>query len=201
MPATRTDRRRARTRRQLVAAARELITERGVAGLRIAELTDAADVGRGSFYNHFDSKEDLVAAVFRESLETLAHTILTSIPDDLPPAERAAMADRRFVRLAYEDPDFARLLVQLHNGDDLFATATLPYARMALEPGIASGDFDVPDVDVMLVMLASSSMGLIRAILEGRVPPHAEQAHAESILRLLGVTDDEARRISRLPLD
>lgn len=196
----RTDRRRERTRGQLVAAARELITEHGVAGLRIAELTDAADVGRGSFYNHFDSKEDLVAAVFQESLQTLAATILSGIPADLPPAEQACVADRKFVRLAYDDPDFAQLLVHLHNGDDVFAAATAPYARMALEPGIASGAFEVPDLDVLLVMLASSALGLIRAILDDRVPADADRPHAESVLRLLGVPHDEARRISRLPL-
>jgi len=197
----RADRRRERTRRQLTQAARELITEHGVAGLRIAELTDAADVGRGSFYNHFESKEELVEAVFQESLETLAQTILSDIPQDLDPAVRASLADRKFVRLAYDDPDFAQLLVHLHNGDDLFAAATLPYARMALEPGIASGRFQVPDLDVMLIMLAASSLGLIRAILAGRVSPDADQAHAESILRILGIPQGEARTISRLPLD
>jgi AcrR family transcriptional regulator len=197
---TRTDRRRERTRQQLTAAARDLITQKGVAGLRIADLTDTADVGRGSFYNHFESKEDLVDAVVKESLETLAQTILADIPADLDPAVRASYADRRFIGLARENPDFARLLVHLNRGDDLFTAATLPYARMTLAPGVESGRFDVPDLDVMLLMLAGGAFALIRAILDGDAPEDAEQSHAESILRLLGLPHDEAREISRLPL-
>lgn len=184
-----------------MAAARELIIERGVAGLRIADLTDAADVGRGSFYNHFASKEDLVAAVVQDSLATLAATTLADISPDHDPAVRASLADRKFVRLAYEDPDFARLLVNLHHGEDLFSTAVEPFARAELEPGVASGRFEVPDLDVMLVMLGASALGLIRAILDDRLPADADQAHAESILRLLGIPADEAREISRIPLD
>lgn len=200
-PPTRTDRRRERTRRQLTAAARDLIAEKGVAGLRIADLTDTADVGRGSFYNHFESKEELVDVVVQESLETLAATILADLPADLDPAVRASYADRRFIRLAREDPEFARLLVHLNHGDDLFATATEPYARLAITPGIESGRFDVADLDVFLILLTGSALALIRAILDGRAPADAEDAHAESILRVLGLPHAEAREISRLPLD
>jgi len=198
---TRTDRRRERTRKQLTAAARDLISEKGIAGLRIADLTDTADVGRGSFYNHFESKEELVEVVVQESLETLAATVLADAPDDPDPAIRASYADRRFIGLARENPEFARLLVHLNHGDDLFATATEPYARLAIEPGVESGRFDVPDMEVFLITLTGSALALIRAILDGRAPADAEDAHAESILRILGIDHAEAHRISRLPLE
>jgi AcrR family transcriptional regulator len=200
-PVTRRDRTRQRTRGKLTDAARALIVEKGVAGLRIAEITDAADVGRGSFYNYFDSKEDLVEAVVSESLGALASTVTTALSQDDDPAVSASIADRRFIRLASENSEFAQLLVNLHHGDDLFAAATLPYARAALEPGIISGRFEVTSFDVVLTMLAGGAFALIRAILSGDAPPDADQAHAESILRLLGVADDDAREISRRPLD
>jgi AcrR family transcriptional regulator len=197
---TRSDRRRERTRRRLTEAARELITAKGIAGLRIGEITETADVGRGSFYNHFDSKEDVVEAVVRESLETLASAVLTDAADHPDPAEAASIADRRFIRLAYDDEPFARLLVNLNHSDNVFIEATLPFARRAIERGLQEGRFDVADLDVALIMLGGGALALIRAILEGHAPPDADVAHAESVLVLFGLERDEARAISRRPL-
>jgi AcrR family transcriptional regulator len=191
---------RVRTRTQLTDAARVLIAEKGVAGLRIGDVTEVADVGRGSFYNYFDSKEALIEAVAGESIEDIARRVLADI-DDADPAVLAATADRRFIRLAYEDPDFARLLVNLGHGSEVFSTATVPYARAALQIGIDAGRFDVADFDVLLILLTTSAFALIRSILEGEAPPNADQAHAEAILRALGVDRDEAREIARRPLE
>ena len=52
---SRLDRRKARTRSALIAAAREMLASRDPAEVTIQEITEAADVGFGSFYNHFDS--------------------------------------------------------------------------------------------------------------------------------------------------
>lgn len=199
-PVTRSDRRRERTRRRLVAAGRDLIAEHGVAGLKIGELTDAADVGRGSFYNHFESKEDFVDAVVGESLEALAAHVLADVAADADPAAAAAEADRRFIGIARDDPDFARLLVHLDHGDDVFREATLPYARAAFERGVASGRFEIPDLDTALLTLAGSALGVIRAILAGKAPDDAESSHAELVLRMVGVPAAEAREIAHRPL-
>ena len=66
---SRLDRRKARTRAALVAAARELLTSRDPAEVSIQEITEAADVGFGSFYNHFQSKQELFGAAVEEVIE------------------------------------------------------------------------------------------------------------------------------------
>src|SRR5882757_8823572 len=108
----RTDRRRERTRGKLTDATRELIVEKGVSGLRINEITERADVALGSFYNHFESKEEIVDAVVTDSLRELAEALATGAVED--PAELVSVAIRRFVGLAYDDPAFARLVVHLN---------------------------------------------------------------------------------------
>jgi AcrR family transcriptional regulator len=65
----RLDRRKARTRAALLAAARELLTSRDPAAVSIQEITDAADVGFGTFYNHFQSKQELFDAAVEEVIE------------------------------------------------------------------------------------------------------------------------------------
>ena len=57
----RLDRRKARTRAALIRAAQMLIAE-GRTNVPILEITQAADVGMGSFYNHFETKEELFEA-------------------------------------------------------------------------------------------------------------------------------------------
>lgn len=197
---SRQERRKQATRSQLMHAARALVIEKGVPALRIGEITERADVGRGSFYNYFETKEDLVAAMVRESIESLADAVLAELPIDDDPAVIASVADRRFIQLAGSDPEFARLLVNLDHGNEIFAAATAPYAQATLEGGVRSGRFQLPDPAVFLTMLAGSAFALIRAILNGNAPEDADQAHSEAILRILGIPDDEAREISRRPL-
>lgn len=64
-------RRRERTRRSLLDAASELIATRGLEETRVEDITQAADLGKGAFYNYFDSKETLVSALLAEAVEKL----------------------------------------------------------------------------------------------------------------------------------
>lgn len=54
-------RRKQRTRAALIKAARDFIAA-GNPNVPVLEITRAADVGMGSFYNHFDTKEQLFQA-------------------------------------------------------------------------------------------------------------------------------------------
>lgn len=65
----RRERRRQRTRDQLRQAALQLILERGYEAVSIQDITDRADLGRGTFYLHFKDKEDLVWSMIREGFE------------------------------------------------------------------------------------------------------------------------------------
>ena len=67
----REDRRVSRTKRRLKAALLELMAERGYDAITISDLTDRADVGRSTFYSHYDSKEDLLFAGFDRWVLTL----------------------------------------------------------------------------------------------------------------------------------
>lgn len=62
----------ARHHDDIVAAAARMLRERGIQGLCVADLMQAAGLTHGGFYRHFASKEALVAeattAAFREAL-------------------------------------------------------------------------------------------------------------------------------------
>jgi AcrR family transcriptional regulator len=197
---TRGTRRRARTRQKLTDAARTLISEKGVAGLRISEITERADVALGSFYNHFESKEELVEAVVADTIVALTEAIVARMEQLDDPAEGVSYANRQFVRLAYDNPDLAWLLVNLDRADARFETMVMPYALDALERGIAAGRFDVIDPHVMLTGIVGSALAIMRAVLDGRYGPDADAIHAEVVLRSLGLDRAEAHQIARRPL-
>src|SRR5579864_4012446 len=59
----------AENRHAIVAAAEKLFRERGVDAVGLAELMKAAGFTQGGFYNHFKSKDALVAAVMEKAME------------------------------------------------------------------------------------------------------------------------------------
>lgn len=67
---SRQQRRVAKTREKLLAAARSVFSEKGLA-VSIDEITNRADVARGSFYYHFKSKERLIRHLVDEILGKL----------------------------------------------------------------------------------------------------------------------------------
>jgi AcrR family transcriptional regulator len=195
--ATRTERQRLRTRRLLLDAGRTLIAAKGVAGLRIQDITEEADVALGSFYNYFQSKEELLEAVITESLSDLTSAIITNVDDDTDPAEVVALANLRVIRLAYDEPDFARLIVNIGHSEALFGDAVHPYARIAVERGIESGRFVVGDIEVLLTAVIGGAFALIREILDGRHGARAHHAFARHVLASLGLPPDEAEAVVR----
>ncbi len=66
-------------KRAIVAAAEKLFRERGVAAVGLAELTKAAGFTQGGFYNHFKSKDALVAAVMEKAMEDGATQLIASV--------------------------------------------------------------------------------------------------------------------------
>src|SRR5258707_13456604 len=81
----RLERRKQRTRAALIQAAQGFIAS-GKLNVPVLEITQAADVGMGSFYNHFESKEELFEAAVADVLDNHGALLeaLTASIDDPP---------------------------------------------------------------------------------------------------------------------
>ena len=69
-------RRRAQTRNLLMQSATQLVLERGYEAITIQDITERADLGRGTFYIHFKDKEEAIWAAFQDmfaDMERSAH--------------------------------------------------------------------------------------------------------------------------------
>lgn len=199
-PSDRTLRKQQQMRRQLITATSKVIAEKGVEGLRLRDVTDLADVGFGSFYSHFSSKEQLVEAVVIDLMSSISQELVAYVAEIEDPAEAASTAHRWFVRTAHVDPETAWLIVHLDRADVLFQEMITPYAREMLRTGIDSGRFRNFDVATTLAYVVGATMAVTRRVLEGRLGADAETASAEALLLALGLDEQEARRIAHQPL-
>jgi AcrR family transcriptional regulator len=68
---TRSDKRAVRTRKKLEAAALEVFTVYGVDATTIEDITQKADLGKGTFYRHFKDKEDIATYLVDLSISEL----------------------------------------------------------------------------------------------------------------------------------
>jgi AcrR family transcriptional regulator len=60
--ASRRDRKKSDARATIIATAIELFSKHGVAGVTVEQIAEAADIGKGTIYNYFDTKEAVVVA-------------------------------------------------------------------------------------------------------------------------------------------
>jgi len=68
---SRQQRRSDRTKGKLLTAARSVFAERGLAAATVDRITERADVGRGSFYYHFQDKDELIGSLIDNILSEL----------------------------------------------------------------------------------------------------------------------------------
>ncbi len=97
---SRRERRRASTREEILAAARELLLEVGPEELSLRQVARRADFSPAALYTYFANRDDLVASLFAESFERL-DAYLRRVSADLAP-------DRRVIELGMAYMDFAR---------------------------------------------------------------------------------------------
>jgi AcrR family transcriptional regulator len=196
----RNERRKARTRSALLAAGQRLFGEQGFDATTIAEIADGADVAIGSFYNYFDTKDELLAALLQETLAEELRRMQARRAGIEDPAEAISVAHRHFVRLAREEPEWARLLVRLdvpyRVTDDVLGRS----AMRDLRAGIAAGRFHVANPRLALRASGGALTAVMHAILLGELGKHADSEHAEGVLRSFGLDAAEAAEIARRPM-
>ena len=95
--------RRARTRAKLLDAAYRLFAVHGADAPTIDDVILEAGVARGTFYNHFNTRDELFEAVADDITTSIGAIIRPAITGISDPAARLALAFRMFVRFAVAD--------------------------------------------------------------------------------------------------
>lgn len=147
----RSARRRARTRADLLVAARKVFAQHGYHEASIAEITRLADVGVGTFYLHFRDKDDAFSTLLGEGFREMQQQIATAWRE----GEGALLSTmvRAVFRQAYEYRDLFQIVLSARGqftgtrtfqAQDALAEHLTRLLEMARANGWLSDEYDLP---------------------------------------------------------
>ncbi len=208
-------RRRRETRARLLRAAFRLMAEKGMHGVAINEITEAADVGFGSFYNHFESKEAIYDAVVDGVFDNFADSIEGVITDISDPAEVIAVSTRYTMTRALREPLWGQFLVREGFSSRSVDRGLGRRLLRDIRTGVAAKRLDVPDLLMSFVSVAGTALGAVSVALQlgsvrgprssifkelGSSLEGLPERTASVHLQVLGVGRTEAQEIACRPL-
>jgi AcrR family transcriptional regulator len=157
-------------RRLILEAARQCILERGLAATTVREIATRADVSIGTITYHFESVDDILAEVLRDSSKRFTERVVSEartlpgamqrleflIDTDLPDSEASTAQFRLWLEYwarAIHDPRLAVVHSERHS----FERGVI---EAIIAEGIASGEFVAADASAV----AAEFLGLLEGL-------------------------------------
>ena len=177
---------RARTRAQIVDAGATLLAERPSKALTVDAVVETAGVAKGTFYYHFQSIDELAAAVGAKLGESF-NELLTPLRLELRnPIERLSFAFTKFLERAGTDADWARLVVQSSQSPTEFGQGVRANLKADIAEAIVEGRVGMRDVELAADIVMGIWLQVARGILERGARPELTRQAVEAVLRALG---------------
>src|SRR5690242_6684681 len=114
LPPSRRERRSAELRERLFRAALSLFGSKGYAETTVEDITEAADVGKGTFFNYFPSKEHILLAFGEMQLLKLEGIVRESRVSRQSTSEIMHGMVARMTEAPIRNPAIVRALLQAH---------------------------------------------------------------------------------------
>jgi len=110
----RRERRRLETRERIFRAALDLFAERGFMETTVEDITEAADVGKGTFFNYFPTKEHVLATYGAERVATVERALQEAKKGERPVMEVLRDLAAGVAGQAAESPALVRAICAAH---------------------------------------------------------------------------------------
>jgi AcrR family transcriptional regulator len=166
---SRHERRRRQTRKQLIEAAVQLVLEKGYAAVTIQDITDRADLGRGTFYIHFKDKEEAVWSAIEDGLRVTEEDAHRQFPGGMPP-QPEYYAYRNIFRHAEQNKDLYKVMLGGQGSGVMTARVQNHLAAeltrdLSNLPSDVFLEFHIPDV-ILAQVITGAVIQLVRWWLE-----------------------------------
>ena len=144
-----------KTRLRLVRAFNKLVLERGYAKLTVGDVVEAAGVGRSTFYEHFETKDDILRQSLTPFFSILADTVVDAdVSEQLSDIMAHFWENRPLARAVFGGstrPLVSRML------SDIIQTRLVAIARKSHGPA------PIVPVGLVAASIADSQLGIIVA--------------------------------------
>jgi AcrR family transcriptional regulator len=198
-PLGRVARRRQRNLEALIRAGQEVMGEKGIDAATMSEIAERADMGAGTVYSFFKSKDDLAIAVLERLMTDLALRIEKVTDTFADPAQVYAFGIHTVIATATSDLRWKQLL----NRSEVIAEAMFrqmgPFAMRDMVNATTAGRFRVTDAALTWKMATHAVVGVALAVTTGAL---SETVIEECVVRLLcmtGLSLDDAQDLAARP--
>ena len=192
--------RRERTRQKMLQAAARVIAERGEKKATIDDFIQAAGVARGTFYNYYATRNDLVDDLWAQIGRNPFRDVQVACRCIRDPAERIVAFTRMVLECAMRDPAWGWLVYSLSVDGESINEDLLAFPRPDLAAGHADGRFVFDDLASANDLVVGTVRTALRALLGESRGQHYIQSICVLLLRALGLPSAEATALSKGPL-
>jgi len=197
---TRSSRRREKSRTSLILAAREMMSVKGVDATTIADITEAADLGFGTFYNHFKSKDEIVDAAMADMVERLADEIDQLIAPIEDPFFAQIVAWHQVVQLSVAEPIWGWFVLRSAKTLSMLNEGLMFRFHRDVKKSVEAGVFTVADIAVVANLVGGGILSLVNARLSGMINDDQVLEGLALLVTHLGITLEQARKLVRQPI-
>jgi AcrR family transcriptional regulator len=188
---------------KIVKAAARLFGTQRFHEVRMEDVADAADVGKGTLYRYFRDKEELYAGLLEHALEEFQERIRQEVARESGTLQRLEALVSAIIAYFDEHPHLMGLIQRgelSHVGDKPFVWS---YTRVGVlrqmmdlfEEARLHGEFEVHDPELTAMML----LGGIRTVIRAGVKPRPHDLPARIVENLLWGATTPGRRGAQQP--
>lgn len=188
--------RRERTRARLLAAALPVFAKHGADAAIIDSIIRQAGVARGTFYNYFQTNEELFVAVAQEISNELIRLVDPIASRQESPAGRIACGVILVLGLAQRYPLLAEFVVRGGHAAVAVGTLATEVIPRDIAAAIAAGECAVDDPVLAFDLILGPVLSAFHTVISQPLDAGYPRALAAAILRSLGINAAVARRLA-----
>jgi AcrR family transcriptional regulator len=179
--AKKADRRVERTQQLLRRALFSLIQEKGFEVLSVQEIIDRANVGRATFYTHFDNKQDLLVSGFDDLRDSLKKRRREALSRGTSVDERVFAFSQEMFAHANELREIFQAMVGKESGaaiQRLLHKLLVDLVRDDVKASVRRNDGTSVPTEALVQFIAGGLFGLLMLWLDGKMRLSAEDVNA-----------------------
>jgi TetR/AcrR family fatty acid metabolism transcriptional regulator len=194
-------------RQMILKAALKVFARKGLNDFKVIEVAEAAGVGKGTIYEYFPSKDDLIVGCFSQFMLEFDHHIAAQLAELTDPAEKIRRLVSAMFEFCYEDPllmqalfDFYAAGIPRRDGKSLLTGLAPMYRQMIdhvaaiIDEGVAAGTFRPVNSTLVssavLALLDGLFFQIALGVIKADAGPFAERI-SDLLLTGLNKTDKE----------
>ena len=189
--------RQQRNREALVQAGYRVMSKKGIDAATMQEIAELADVGAGTVYSYFKSKDELAISVLERVMHNLAIRIENVTNSFTDPAQVYAFGLRNVMEAATGDIRWKQLLNRSEVIADAMFCCMGPFAIRDMENATQAGRFKVADARLTWKMTTYAIVGVSLAVTKGILPPTVIDETVIRLLCMTGLDEREAIELAR----